>query len=94
MVIATHAAPSQAPDGLLAQLKETGFKFVKGEDFDSARIIFKKIIELDRSDINARLVYAQLIDDGTHKKYAESRDLMLSILDEHPAIFRPTSICT
>jgi GSCFA family len=38
-------------------------------------------------DINARFVYAHLIDDGTHKKYAQARDLLLSILDEHPEIF-------
>ncbi len=35
---------------------------------------------------NARFVYAQLIDDGTHKKRAEARDMMLSILDENPEI--------
>jgi tetratricopeptide (TPR) repeat protein len=83
----TSAAPSQTTESLLAQLKETGFRFIEGKDYGSAQLIFKKIVELDNADINARLVYAQLIDDGTHKKHAESRDLMLSILDEHPAIF-------
>lgn len=42
MVMATHATSSQAPDALLAQLKETGFKFIEGKDYDSAQIIFKK----------------------------------------------------
>jgi tetratricopeptide (TPR) repeat protein len=50
-------------------------------------LIFKKILELDNNDINARFVYAQLIDNGAHKKRAEARDLMLSILDAHPEIF-------
>lgn len=83
----TQTAPSQSIDTLLAQLKETGFKFIEAKDYGGAQLIFKKIIDLDRHDINARFVYAQLIDDGTHKKHAESRDLMLAILDEYPAIF-------
>ncbi len=83
----TQSASSQTTDTLLAQLKEMGFKFIEGKDYSSAQLIFKKITEMDGKDINARLVYAQLIDDGTHKKHAESRDLMLSILDEHPIIF-------
>jgi tetratricopeptide (TPR) repeat protein len=70
----------------LAQLKATGYKYVEDKDFVSARAAFKKIVELDPKDINARFVYAQLIEDGSHKKWAEARDLMLSILDEHPAI--------
>ena len=82
-----HPAPSPTTDSLLAQLKEMGFKLIEGKDYISAQLIFRKIIELDSKDINARLVYAQLIDDGTHKKHAESRDLMLAILDEYPAIF-------
>ena len=47
----------------------------------------KKILELDKTDINARMVYAHIMEDGSHKKRAQSRDLMLSILDEHPTIF-------
>jgi len=82
-----QGATSQTTVSLLAQLKETGFKLIEAKDCQSARLIFKKIIELDSKDINARLVYAQLIDDGTHKKQAESRDILLSILDEYPAIF-------
>ena len=79
------AAPTLGP--LLDQLKTAGYKCIEGKDFVNARAAFAKIVELDRKDINARFVYAQLIDDGTHKKTAEARDLMLSILDEHPEIF-------
>ncbi len=86
-----QAATSQTTDSLLAQIKETGFKLIEAKDYQSALLIFKKILELDSKDINARLVYAQLIDDGTHKKQAESRDMLLSILDDYPAIFdKPT----
>lgn len=83
----TQTAPSQSIDTLLAQLKETGFKLIEAKDYGSAQLLFKKIVDLDSKDINARLVYAQLIDDGSHKKHAQSRDLLLSILDEYPAIF-------
>ena len=80
------AAPS-AHESLVGQLKALGFKYIQDKDYTSAQSAFKKVLELDSKDINARFVYAHLIDDGTHKKRAESRDLMLSILDEHPAIF-------
>jgi tetratricopeptide (TPR) repeat protein len=72
---------------LIVQLKDLGFKYLKDEDYESARFAFKKVLELDKADINARFVYANLIKDGSHKKAAEARDLMLSILDEYPAIF-------
>lgn len=64
-----------------------GSKFIQDKDYSSARLAFQKIIELDKKDIESRLVYAHLIEDGTHKKRAKSRDLMLSILDERPEIF-------
>lgn len=83
----TTQAPPQTPVSLLAQLKEMGTKLIEEKDYSSAQLIFKKILELDSKDVNSRFVYAYLIDDGTHKKHAESRDLMLSILDEHPDIF-------
>jgi tetratricopeptide (TPR) repeat protein len=79
------APPTLGP--LLEQLKEAGYKCIEDKDFVSARAAFAKIVELDRRDINARFVYAQLIDDGTHRRTAEARDMMLSILDEHPEIF-------
>ena len=80
-------APPQTRESLLAQLKELGFRLFQEANYDDARLVFKKLIELDEKDIIARFIYAQLIDDGTHKKFAESRDLLLSILDDHPDIF-------
>jgi tetratricopeptide (TPR) repeat protein len=84
-------APSQTAESLCAELKELGLRLVQENKSDHARLVFKKIIELDAKDIVSRVIYAQLIDDGTHKRFAESRDLLLSILDEHPDIFH-TSI--
>lgn len=81
-----ETAPPQTCESLLAQLKELGFRLFREADYDDARLVFKKLIELDKKDIISRFIYAQLID-GTHKKFAESRDLLLSILDDHPDIF-------
>ncbi len=64
-----------------------GSKLIHEKDYGSAKLAFQKIIELDKKDLKSRLVYAHLIEDGTHKKRAKSRDLMLSILDERPGIF-------
>jgi GSCFA family len=83
----TTLAPSQPLDVLLGQLREMGSKFIHEKDYISAKLAFQKILELDKKDINSRLIYAHLIEDGTHKKRAESRDLLLSILDERPEIF-------
>src|SRR5579864_488721 len=84
------AAPSMA-EARLQELKDLGFKYVQDKDFIGAQLVFRKVIEFDKTDINVRFVYAHLIDDGTHKKRAEARDLMLSILDENPDIFdKPT----
>jgi tetratricopeptide (TPR) repeat protein len=80
-------ATSAVLKSLLDQLRVEGYKCVEGNDFASARAAFKKIVELDPADINARFTYAQVLDDGSHKKRAEARDIMLSILDEHPVIF-------
>ncbi|MBV8925481.1 MAG: hypothetical protein JOZ74_08955, partial [Bradyrhizobium sp.] len=80
-------AASPSLESLLGRLKAAGYKCFQEKDFVSAKAAFKKIVELDPRDINARFVYAQLIDDCTHRKRAEARDLMLSILDEHPEIF-------
>ncbi len=82
----TELAAPPTLESLLDQLKAAGYQCIEDKDFTSARAAFKKIVELDSKDINARFAYAQLIDDGTHKKRAEARDLMLSILDEHPEI--------
>jgi tetratricopeptide (TPR) repeat protein len=83
----TNLAPPPTVEPLLDQLKAVGYKCIEERDFANALLAFKKVIELDGKDINARFVYAQLIDDGSHKRRAEARDLMLSILDEHPQIF-------
>lgn len=72
---------------LLPQLKAAGYKCIEERDFANALLAFRKVVELDYKDINARFVYAQLLDNGSHKTRAEARDLMLSILDEHPEIF-------
>jgi len=86
------AAPPTV-EARLGQLRELGYKYIQDKDYTSAQLVFKKVLELDNSDINARFVYAQLLDDGTHKKCAEARDLMLSILDAHPGIFdHPTEV--
>ena len=50
----------------------------RGKNSTSAQLAFKKLARLDSTDINARYVYAMLIDDGSHKKRAEARDMMLS----------------
>jgi tetratricopeptide (TPR) repeat protein len=85
--MSTEPAAPSAHESLVGQLKELGFKYIQDKDYTNAQFAFKKVLELDNKDINARFVYAHLIDDGTHKKRAESRDLMLSILDEQPTIF-------
>jgi tetratricopeptide (TPR) repeat protein len=82
----TESAAAAAPEALAGQLKALGFKYIRDKDFAGARFAFQQVLELDSRDIDARFVYANLIDDGTHKRVAEARDLMLSILDEHPAI--------
>jgi len=76
-----------ALEARLRQMRELGYKYIQDKDYTSAQLVFRKVLELDNSDINARFVYAQLLDDGTHKKSAEARDLMLSILDAYPEIF-------
>jgi len=78
------APPPPTQESLIAQLKQLGFKYIEDKDYTSAQFAFKKVLELDSKDINARFVYAHLIEDGTHKKHAEARDLVLSILDENP----------
>jgi hypothetical protein len=83
----TEPAASATPQLLVGQLRDLGFKYIQDQDYASAQFAFKKLLELDSKDFNARFVYAHLIDDGSHKKRAESRDMLLSILDEHPSIF-------
>src|SRR5262249_44202174 len=82
----TDFAAPPTVESLLPQLKAAAYKCIEDKDFGNALLAFRKIMELDKTDINARFAYAQLIDDGSHKRRAEARDLMLSILDEHPEI--------
>jgi tetratricopeptide (TPR) repeat protein len=62
-------------------------QFIKQNKRAEAIICYKKLAESDRGDLNSRFIYAQLIDDSTHKQLAVSRDLMLSLLDDYPALF-------
>src|SRR6185312_3944567 len=80
------AAPAVL-DYVVGQLKATGYKYIENKDFANAQATFKRILDLGSNDANVRFIYAQLIDDGSHKKRAEARDLMLSILDDHPELF-------
>ena len=83
---AQPAAPATY-ESLVGQVRDLAYKYIEDKDFTSAQLAFKKLLELDGKDINARFILAQLIDDGSHKKRAEARDMMLSILDEHPELF-------
>ena len=71
---------------LTSQLTVLGNKYIEDKDYISAQLTFRKLLQLDSKDVNARFIYAHLIEDGTHKKLAEARDLLLSILDDHPEI--------
>ena len=79
------SAPSKL-EVLTGQLTELGNKYIEDKDYISAQLTFRKLLQLDSKDVNARFIYAHLIEDGTHKKLAEARDLLLSILDDHPEI--------
>ncbi|WP_024517848.1 GSCFA domain-containing protein [Bradyrhizobium sp. Tv2a-2] len=83
---AQPAAPATF-EAIVGQIRDLGYKYIQEKDFISAQLAFKKLLELDGKDINGRFVLAQLIDDGSHKKRAEARDMMLAILEEHPEIF-------
>src|SRR5689334_14437734 len=84
---ATAQTAQQTFDSLIEQIKQLAYKYIEDKDFVSAQLAFKKLLELTPKDINARFVYAQLIDDGSHKRRAEARDMLLAILDEHPELF-------
>ncbi len=83
----TTQTAQQTFDSLVEQIRQLAYKYIEDKDFVSAQLAFKKLLELTPKDINARFVYAQLIDDGSHKRRAEARDMMLAILDENPQIF-------
>ncbi|MFJ9532146.1 GSCFA domain-containing protein [Herbaspirillum sp. NPDC101396] len=82
-------------DANLAQLLEAGnrdaireaaTKFIGENRRAEAIVCFEKLAE-EKSDLDSRFIYAQLIDDGTHKQLAIARDLALSILDDYPVLF-------
>lgn len=79
-------APTQF-EAVTGQLRDLGNKYIEDKDYISAQLTFRKLLQLNSKDVNARFIYAHLIEDGTHKKHAEARDLLLSILDDHPDIF-------
>jgi tetratricopeptide (TPR) repeat protein len=86
----TNSANVTAPSklaALIGQLTELGNKYIEDKDYISAQLTFRKLLQLDSKDVNARFIYAHLIEDGTHKKHAEARDLLLSILDDNPGIY-------
>lgn len=62
-------------------------RFIDQNKRAEALICYKKLAESDKGDLNSRFIYAQLMDDSTHKQLAISRDLMLSLLDDYPALF-------
>ena len=86
------AGTAQTFESILGQIRGLAYKYIQDKDYTSAQLAFKKLLELDNKDLTARYVYAQLIDDGSHKKRAEARDLMLSILDENPSIFEHPTV--
>ena len=74
-------------DGLIFQLRVLANQYIEQKDYISAQLTVRKLLQLDSKDINARFTYACLITEGTHKSLAQSRDLMLSILRDHPEIY-------
>jgi tetratricopeptide (TPR) repeat protein len=86
----TKSAKLPAPtkfEAVTGQLRDLGNKYIEDQDYISAQLTFRKLLQLDSKDVNARFIYAHLIEDGTHKKHAEARDLLLSILDDNPGIY-------
>lgn len=76
--------------GTRQDILDAGHKFIKENRRADAIACFGKLAQ-DRTDPNSRFIYAQLIDDGTHKQLAASRDLVLSILDDYPVLLENSS---
>ena len=85
-VSARTATPSSA-ENLIRQLRVLTEQYIAQKDVISAQLTVRKLLQLDNNDVNARYLYAHLIMDGTHKTHAQSRDLLLSILKDHPEIY-------
>lgn len=75
---------SNNPETIVAAARE----FLKLNKREEATTCYKRLTELNNNDIESRFIYAHLVDDGTHKGLAFSRDLALSILNDFPAIFQ------
>lgn len=52
---------------------------------------FRVLSEMPGADIESRFIYAHLVDDGSHKKRAEARDILLTLLNEFPQVFDHSS---
>jgi len=65
---------------------DAGHRFIKENRRAEATACFGKLAQ-DKSDPQSRFIYAQLIDDGTHKQLAAARDVVMSILDDYPELF-------
>jgi len=74
-----------------AQLKQRGHEHLLAGDFASARPVYEMLMAMGSRDIEARFCHAQLIDDGTHARRAEARDMLLEILDENPGMLEQGS---
>ncbi|MDB5992411.1 MAG: hypothetical protein JWQ10_3814 [Herbaspirillum sp.] len=72
--------------GTREEIQDAAHKFAASERPQEMKACYKKLSETDKGDLNARFVYSQLVEDGSHKTRAESRDLMLAILDDFPQI--------
>jgi len=80
------AAPTKL-ESLIGQLRDLGNKYIEGKDYTSAQLTSESCLSWTTRISTHAFVYAHLIEDGTHKKHAEARDLLLSILDDRPEIY-------
>jgi tetratricopeptide (TPR) repeat protein len=69
-----------------AHLKHLGRWYLEAGNFVRARPVYKRLMDRGSRDIEVRFCHAQLIDDGTHARRAEARDMLLAILDENPGM--------
>lgn len=80
--IVTHLIEHGKREDLLA----AGAQFIRENRRSDAIACFARLAE-EKSDLNARFIHAQLIDDGSHKQLAAARDAAVSILEDFPALF-------
>ncbi|MFX7879370.1 hypothetical protein ABTK13_24165, partial [Acinetobacter baumannii] len=72
--------------GKREDLLAAGAQFIRENRRSDAIACFARLAE-EKSDLNARFIHAQLIDDGSHKQLAAARDAAVSILEDFPALF-------